>query len=163
MRKIKLLLVTLLFIVACYFIYNMKDEVEMVKPEEEMVTNEKVVVKKKNLDSDNSEYYYVEFDFSKNKAILYKSLYTEDEVRDGEVAISIYKQRDLFLNETELENYNKKLDKIYNNPYRYSYLKNSDAKDIDKDSDEYYEIEFDDIKYFIYENDERKLFDILFE
>ena len=78
--------------------------------------------------------------FSKNKAVLYKKSYTEDEVRDGEVAISIYKQRDLFLNETELENYNKKLDKIYNNPYRYSYLKNSDAKDIDKDSDEYYEI-----------------------
>ena len=88
---------------------------------------------------------------------------TQDDVREGEPQIIIYKEANLYLNDTELKNYQKNITKIYNNPYKYSFLNISNAKDLDRDSDDYYEIEFSDTKYFIYEEADRKIFDSLFD
>lgn len=165
-KKIKLLfalIVTILFVGACYLIYNMKDEVEPNIVVEEETINDIVIIKKINLESVSNENYYVEFNFYNNETILYKVVKEEKEVREGEVASTIYKQANLYLNDTELENYEKNLNKIYNNPYRYSYLSIGDVKEVINGSNYYYEVDFVDNKYFIYEYDDLKIFDILFE
>lgn len=161
MKKIKLLFVTVLFIVSCYLIYNMKDDVEIVDEEKEVQVNDFIIVKKidKNSVSDN---YYVEFNFLDKEAILYKKQNIKDNVREGEVISKIYKQANLYLNDIELENYKKNLNKIYSNPYRYSYVNSNELKDVTKKS-YYYEIEYEDTKYFIYDESEYQLFDKLFE
>lgn len=164
-KKVKLLfalIVTILFVWACYLIYNMKDDVKPIDKPEESKVNETVIVKKLNLDNFSNEYYYVEFNFTDKQANLYKVVKENNGIRYGEAAITIYKQSNLFLNETELENYENSLNKIYNNPYRYGYLNNNSAKELDKDSNDYYEIEFEDTKYFVYEHEERIMFDDLF-
>lgn len=165
-RKLKILvafMITVLFILGCYLIYNMKDEVKPIEAPEEEIINDVVKVKKRQLDKEINEYYYVKFDFSNEKAIMYKVSVKDEDVREGEAEITIYKEANLYLNETELKNYQKNLNKIYDNPYKYSYLNFSNAKDIDKNSNDYYEIEFSDTKYFVYEETERKMFDALFE
>lgn len=165
-RKFKILLVIIisfLFIWACYLVYNMKDSVEIVKEQEETKINDIVVVKKRNLENISGEYYYVEFNFLEKEATLYRVVTEDENVREGESAITIYKQANLYLNDTELENYQKNLNKIYNNPYRYSYLNVNDAKKINNESNDYYEIEFLDSKYFIYEKNEQQFVENLFE
>ena len=165
-RKLKMVLVLViagLFVVGCYLIYNMKDDVEPIEKVEENAFNDVVIVKKRQLDDkDNDTYYYVKFNFSDKTTIMYK-VDTQDDVREGEPQIIIYKEANLYLNDTELKNYQKNITKIYNNPYKYSFLNISNAKDLDRDSDDYYEIEFSDTKYFIYEEADRKIFDSLFD
>lgn len=164
-RKLKILLgffIALLFIVGCYLIYNMKDDVEPIEKVEEVTFNDTVTIKKRQLDNQQADYYYVEFNFVNKTASMYK-VETEENVREGEAQIIIYKEANLYLNETELKNYQKNITKIYNNPYKYSFLNYGDAKDLDKDSNDYYEIEFSDTKYFIYEKSDRQIFDKLFD
>lgn len=164
-RKLKLLFLlaaTILFVYACYLIYNMKDEVKPLEKPEEVKINEKVIVKKLNLE-DTGNYYYVKFDFSKKEAVMFEVKIEKDEIRDGAAFITVYKKANLYLNETELDNFQNYLNKVYNNPYRYSYLNENAAKDIDKESDDYYEVDFNDSKYFVYDSDTRKIFDSLFE
>lgn len=164
-RKLKILLgffIALLFIVGCYLIYNMKDDVEPIEKVEEVTFNDTVTIKKRQLDNQQADYYYVEFNFVNKTARMYK-VETEENVREGEAQIIIYKEANLYLNETELKNYQKNITKIYNNPYKYSFLNYGDAKDLDKDSNDYYEIEFSDTKYFIYEKSDRQIFDKLFD
>lgn len=165
-RKIKILLavvVSFLFIWACYLIYNMKDSVKPVQEQEETKINDIVVIKKRNLENISNEYYYVEFNFLEKEATLYRAVTVDENVREGETAITVYKQANLYLNDIELENYQKNLNKIYNNPYRYSYLNVNDAKKINNGSNDYYEIEFLDSKYFIYEKNEQQFVEKLFE
>lgn len=164
-RKLKILLgcfIALLFIVGCYLIYNMKDDVDPIEKVEEVAFNDVVTIKKRQLDNQQEDYYYVEFNFMNKTAVMYR-VEIEEEVREGEAQIIIYKETNLYLNETELKNYQKNITKIYNNPYKYSFLNYGDAKDLDKDSNDYYEIEFSDTKYFIYEKNDRRIFDSLFD
>lgn len=164
-RKLKILLVLIvagLFIVGCYLIYNMKDTVGPIEKVEEDVFNDIVTVKKRHFDNKRKDYYYVEFNFSDKTSTMYKVV-TQEDVREGEAQTIIYKEANLYLNETELKNYQKNITKIYNNPYKYSFLNSSNAKDLDRDSDDYYEIEFSDTKYFVYEKTDRKMFDNLFD
>lgn len=164
-RKMKILLgffIALLFIVGCYLIYNMKDDVEPIEKVEEVTFNDTVTIKKRQLDNQQADYYYVEFNFVNKTASMYK-VETKEDVREGEAQIIIYKEANLYLNETELKNYQKNITKIYNNPYKFSFLNYGDAKDLDKDSNDYYEIEFSDTKYFIYEKSDRQIFDKLFD
>ena len=161
MKKIKLLFVTILFIIACYLIYNMKDGIESVKEFEEVQVNDFVVVKKVDINS-VSDNYYVEFNFLDKEVILYKKQNIKDNVRDGEVISKIYKQANLYLNDIELDNYKKNLNKIYSNPYRYSYIYDRELGEFSEKS-YYYEIEYEDTKYFVYDENECQLFDKLFE
>lgn len=164
-RKLKMLLgvvIAGLFVVGCYLIYNMKDEVEPIEKVEENSFNDVVIVKKRHLEDKENNYYYIKFNFPDKTTTMYKVVPQED-AREGETQIIIYKEANLYLNETELKNYQKNITKIYNNPYKYSFLNTGNAKDLDRDSDDYYEIEFSDTKYFIYEETDRKMFDSLFD
>lgn len=161
MKKIKLLFVTVLFIIACYLIYNMKNDVGQVNEEEEVQVNDFVIVKKVDINS-VSDNYYVEFNFLDKETILYKKQNIKDNVRDGEVISKIYKQANLYLNDIELDNYKKNLNKIYSNPYRYSYINDKELGEFIEQS-YYYEIEYEDTKYFVYDENEYQLFDKLFE
>ena len=72
-RKLKMVLglvIAGLFVVGCYLIYNMKDDVEPIEKVEENAFNDVVIVKKRQLDDkDNDNYYYVKFNFSDNQQL----------------------------------------------------------------------------------------------